>query len=121
MQIIKTQTDKLVVGSNDVSQPEGEKDQTPTGTAILNGPVVIGDGAGHVQNRYQGVLNVSSGSATQLPLDLQPKLNVDLAAAIDGNVRVIGDAKNSKRYVPRWWRRPRCSFRCWRCDFYWCS
>ena len=93
MQIIKTQTDKLVVGSNDVSQPEGEKDQTPTGTAILNGPVVIGDGAGHVQNRYQGVLNVSSGSATQLPLDLQPKLNVDLAAAIDGNVRVIGDAK----------------------------
>jgi len=94
MQIIKTQTDKLVVGSNDVSQPEGEKDQTPTGTAILNGPVVIGDGGrGGPQNRYQGVLNVSSGSATQLPLDQQPKLNVDLAAAIDGNVRVIGDSK----------------------------
>ncbi len=93
MQIIKTQTDKLVVGSNDVSQPEGEKDQTPTGTAILNGPVVIGDGAGHTQNRYQGVLNVSSGSATQLPLDQQPKLDVKLAAKIDGNVVIDGDNK----------------------------
>ena len=95
MQIVKTQTDKLVVGSNDVSQPEGEKDKTPTGTAILNGPVVIGDGAGRTQGDYQGVLNVSSGSATQLPLDQQPKLNVDLAAAIDGNVRIIGDSKTN--------------------------
>ena len=93
MQIIKTQTDKLVVGSNDVSQPEGEPDKTPTGTAILNGPVVVGDGAGRTQGDYQGVLNVSSGSATQQPLDQQPKLNVNLAAAIDGNVRVIGDSK----------------------------
>jgi len=93
MHILKTQSDKLIVGTNDVSQPEGEPDKTPTGTAILNGPVVIGDGAGHVQNRYQGVLNVSSGSATQQPFDQQPKLNVDLAAAIDGNVRVIGDSK----------------------------
>jgi len=89
----RSQHDKIVVGTNDVSQPEGEKDQTPTGTAILNGPVVIGDGAGYVQNQYQGVLNVSSGSATQQPIDRQPKLNVDLAAAIDGNVRVIGDSK----------------------------
>ena len=95
MQIIKTQTDKLVVGSNDVSQPEGEKDKTPTGTAILNGPVVVGDGAGRTQGDYQGVLNVSSGSATQLPLDQQPKLNVNLAAAIDGNVRILGDGKTS--------------------------
>ena len=95
MQIVKTQTDKLVVGSNDVSQPEGEKDKTPTGTAILNGPVVIGDGAGRTQGDYQGVLNVSSGSATQLPLDQQPKLNVNLAAAIDGNVRILGDGKTS--------------------------
>ena len=95
MQIVKTQTDKLVVGSNDVSQPEGEKAQTPTGTAILNGPVVVGDGAGRTQGDYQGVLNVSSGSATQLPLDQQPKLNVNLAAAIDGNVRILGDGKTS--------------------------
>ena len=36
MQIVKTQTDKLVVGANDVSHPEG-KDQSPTGTAVLNG------------------------------------------------------------------------------------
>ena len=94
MQILKTQTDKLIVGTNDVSQPEGEPDKTPTGTAILNGPVVIGDGGrGGPQNRYQGVLNVSSESATQQPFDQQPKLNADLAAAIDGNVRIIGDSK----------------------------
>jgi len=89
----RSQHDKIVVGTNDVSQPEGQPDKSPTGTAILNGPVVIGDGAGRIQGDYQGVLNVSSGSATQQPIDRQPKLNVDLAAAIDGNVRVIGDSK----------------------------
>ena len=94
MQIIKTQTDKLVVGSNDISHPEGEKDKTPTGTAVLNGPVVVGN-VGKNQNDYEGVLNVSSGSATQLPLDKQPKLNVSLAAKIDGNVSVSGDGKTS--------------------------
>ena len=94
MQIIKTQTDKLVVGSNDISHPEGEKDKTPTGTAVLNGPVVVGN-VGKNQNDYEGVLNVSSGSATQLPLDKQPKLNVSLAAKIDGNVSVSGDGKTA--------------------------
>ena len=51
----RSQHDKIVVGTNDVSQPEGQPDKSPTGTAILNGPVVIGDGAGYVQNQYQGV------------------------------------------------------------------
>ena len=94
MHILKTQTDKLVVGSNDISHPEGEKDKTPTGTAVLNGPVVVGN-VGKNQNDYEGVLNVSSGSATQLPLDKQPKLNVSLAAKIDGNVSVSGDGKTA--------------------------
>ena len=66
MQIIKTQTDKLVVGSNDVSHPEG-KDQSPTGTAVLNGPVYVGK-TGASPN-YEAVLNVTSNSAQQLPGD----------------------------------------------------
>ena len=69
----RSQHDKIVVGTNDVSQPEGQPDKSPTGTAILNGPVVIGDGAGRIQGDYQGVLNVSSGSAPQQPIDRQPK------------------------------------------------
>ena len=28
MDIVKTQTDKLIVGTNDVSQPDGEPDKT---------------------------------------------------------------------------------------------
>ena len=52
MQIIKTQTDKLVVGSNDVSHPDG-KDKSPTGTAVLNGPVYVGKtGASQIMKRF---------------------------------------------------------------------
>ena len=34
--IPRQQNDKLVVGTNDVSQPNGESDKSPTGTAVLN-------------------------------------------------------------------------------------
>ena len=71
MQIVKTQTDKLVVGSNDVSHPEG-KDQSPTGTAVLNGPVLIGDVQKNSDDK--GVLSVSSNTAQQLPGDQQPAM-----------------------------------------------
>ena len=92
MQIIKTQTDKLVVGSNDVSHPEG-KDQSPTGTAVLNGPVYVGK-TGASQN-YEAVLNVTSNSAQQLPGDQQPACQADLAIKSDGNVKVKGDGKTA--------------------------
>ena len=83
---------KLVVGK-DISKPDGDSkgDQSPVGTAILNGPVVCGK-VGHTHNDYQGVLSVSSDSVPQNP-SLQPTLDVNLAAAIDGNVRIIGDKK----------------------------
>ena len=90
MQIIKTQTDKLVVGSNDVSHPEG-KDQSPTGTAILNGPVYVGK-TGASPN-YEAVLNVTSNSAQQLPGDQQPACSASLAMKSDGNVVIDGDNK----------------------------
>ena len=76
MQIIKTQTDKLVVGSNDISHPSG-KDISPTGTAVLNGPVYVGNPTPVLG--YQGVLNISSDSAPQLPGDQQPACRAKLS------------------------------------------
>jgi hypothetical protein len=90
MQIVKTQTDKLVVGSNDVSHPEG-KDQSPTGTAVLNGPVYVGK-TGASPN-YEAVFNVTSNSAQQLPGDQQPACSASLAMKSDGNVVIDGDNK----------------------------
>ena len=92
MQIVKTQTDKLVVGSNDVSHPEG-KDQSPTGTAVLNGPVYVGK-TGASPN-YEAVLNVTSNSAQQLPGDQQPACSASLAMKSDGNLTVAGDSKTA--------------------------
>ena len=90
MQIIKTQTDKLVVGSNDVSHPEG-KDQSPTGTAVLNGPVYVGKTV--ASPNYEAVFNVTSNSAQQLPGDQQPACSASLAMKSDGNVVIDGDNK----------------------------
>jgi len=93
MSIILPQSDvnKIVVGI-DVSRPNGEPDKSPTGTSVLNGPVICGD-VKKTQNDYEGVLNVSSDSVVQLINDQQPKLDVKLAAKIDGNVSIDGDNK----------------------------
>jgi len=93
MSIILPQSDvnKIVVGI-DVSRPNGEPDKSPTGTSVLNGPVICGD-VKKTQNDYEGVLNVSSDSVVQLINDQQPKLDVKLAAKIDGNVKIEGDKK----------------------------
>jgi len=93
MSIILPQSDvnKIVVGI-DVSRPNGEPDKSPTGTSVLNGPVICGD-VKKTQNDYEGVLNVSSDSVVQLINDQQPKLDVKLAAKIDGNVKIEGDDK----------------------------
>ena len=92
MQIIKTQTDKLVVGSNDVSYTA--PDTSPTGTAVLNGPVYVGK-TGASPN-YEAVLNITSNSAEQLPGDQQPACSASLAMKSDGNVVITGDSKTSK-------------------------
>ena len=92
MQIVKTQTDKLVVGSNDISHPSG-KDISPTGTAVLNGPVYVGNPTPVLG--YQGVLNISSDSAPQLPGDQQPACRAKLSMYSVGNVRINGDGKTS--------------------------
>ena len=83
---------KLVVGK-DISKPDGDSkgDQSPIGTAILNGPVVCGK-VNKTHNDYVGVLNVSSDSVPQNP-SLQPVLDVPLAIRTKGNVDIRGDSK----------------------------
>ena len=83
---------KLVVGK-DISKPDGDSkgDQSPVGTAILNGPVVCGK-VNKTHNDYVGVLNVSSDSVPQHP-NRQPVLDVKLAGKFDGNVKIEGNDK----------------------------
>ena len=66
MHILKTQTDKLIVGTNDVSYTA--PDTSPTGTAVLNGPVYVGKTA--ASPGYQAVLNVASNSLHRIHLTL---------------------------------------------------
>ena len=91
MNISRLQSDKLIVGTNDVSYVP--PDTSPTGTAVLNGPVYVGK-TGASPN-YEAVLNVTSNSAQQLPGDQQPACQADLAIKADGNVKVQGDGKTA--------------------------
>ena len=56
MNISRLQSDKLIVGTNDVSYIA--PDTAPTGTAVLNGPVLVGQPS--AAPGYEGALNVSS-------------------------------------------------------------
>ena len=89
MHILKTQTDKLIVGTNDVSYTA--PDTSPTGTTVLNGPVYIGKPT--ASPGYEAALNVASNGATQQPFDTQPAYQSDLAIKADGNLTVAGDSK----------------------------
>ena len=89
MNISRQQLDKLVVGTNDVSYVP--PDTSPTGTAVLNGPVYIGDTA--ASPGYEAVLNVASNAAAQSPLDTQPRCNANLAVKVDGDSKFVGDGK----------------------------
>ena len=93
MQISKTTTDKIIVGSNDVSFPDGGPDSAPCGTAVLNGPVYVGKPS--ASPGYEGVLNVSSNSAPQQSLNKQPDCDASLAIKSDGNLTVAGDGKTA--------------------------
>ncbi len=91
MNISRTQTDKLLVGTNDVSYVP--PDTSPTGTAVMNGPVYIGKTS--ASPGYEAFLNVTSNPSSQLPLDTQPKAKADLSIKSDGNVTIEGDGKTS--------------------------
>ena len=89
MNIAKTQTDKIVVGTNDVSYVP--PDISPTGTAVLNGPVYVGKTA--ASPGYQALLNITSNSAQQNPLNIQPTCSASLAMKVDGDSKFVGDGK----------------------------
>ena len=94
MNISKIQTDKLVVGTNDVSY--FPPDISPTGTAVLNGPVYIGEPTmSLLAGGYEAALNVASNGAAQNSLDKQPAYESSLAIQCDGNVNIRGDGKTS--------------------------
>ena len=97
MNISRIQTDKLIVGTNDVSFVP--PDTAPTGTAVLNGPVHIGKPKS--SPNYDGILNVSSNSAPQSALDRQPAAQADLAIKVDGNMTVNGDGKTANALLIR--------------------
>jgi len=89
MQIIKTQTDKLVVGSNDVAYTAPDK--SPTGTAVLNGPVYVGKPS--AAPGYDAVLNVGTQPADQLPGNQQPPMSTPLGIKLDGSMEIVGDGR----------------------------
>ena len=89
MNISRLQSDKLIVGTNDVSY--SAPDISPTGTAVLNGPVYVGKTG--ASPGYEAVLNVTSNSAQQLPGDQQPACSASLSMKSDGCVKIVGDGK----------------------------
>ena len=91
MNVSVLEADKIVVGTNDVSFTA--PDQSPTGTAVLNGPVYVGKTG--ASPGYQAVLNVTSNSAPQDSLDQQPACSASLAMKSDGNLTVAGDGKTA--------------------------
>ena len=91
MNISRLQSDKLIVGTNDVSY--SAPDVSPSGSAILNGPVLIGKPS--AAPGYEAVLNVASNGAPQNSLDTQPAYQSNLAIKADGNLTVAGDGKTA--------------------------
>ena len=91
MNISRSQSDKLIVGTNDVSYDP--PDVSPTGTAVLNGPVYVGKPSAAPE--YEAALNVASDGAPQNSLDTQPTYESSLAIKSDGNVSIAGDAKTT--------------------------
>jgi len=89
MNVSVLEADKIVVGTNDVSFTA--PDQSPTGTAVLNGPVYVGKTG--ASPGYQAVLNVTSNSAPQDSLDQQPACSASLAMKVDGDSKFVGDGK----------------------------
>ena len=91
MNVSVIETDKIIVGTKDVSFPEEGPDKAPTGTAVLNGPVMVGKPTASPD--YEAVLNVASNSAPQDPDDQQAPCEANLAIKVDGNVTIQGDGK----------------------------
>ena len=89
MHIVKTQTDKLIVGTNDTSYTA--PDTSPTGTAVLNGPVYVGQPS--AAPGYDAVLNVGTQPAEQVSINRQPPMSASLGIKLDGSMEIVGDGR----------------------------
>ena len=89
MNISRTQTDKLVVGTNDVSYKA--PDTAPTGTAVLNGPVYVGTPS--ASPGYDAVFNVGTPPPVQDSLNKQPPMSSSLGIKLDGSMEIVGDGR----------------------------
>ena len=89
MHIVKTQTDKLIVGTNDTSYTA--PDTSPTGTAVLNGPVYVGKPS--AAPSYDAVLNVGTQPAEQQSINRQPPMSTPLGIKLDGSMEIVGDGR----------------------------
>ena len=87
----RSQHDKIVVGTNDVSQPEGQPDKSPTGTAVFNGPVYVGKPS--AAPSYDAVLNVGTQPAEQQSINRQPPMSTPLGIKLDGSMEIVGDGR----------------------------
>ena len=91
MNVSKIQTDKLLVGTNDVSYVA--PDISPTGTAVLNGPVYVGFPLS--SPNAPATLNVARLQPQQDSFDQQPVIDPNLAILTDGNVTIKGDDRTA--------------------------
>ena len=89
MNVSRLQSDKLIVGTNDVSYVP--PDTSPTGTAVLNGPVYVGKPSS--SPGYQAVLHVGTQPADQNSLNQQPPLSTPLGIKLDGSMEIVGDGR----------------------------
>ena len=89
MNVSVLESDKIVVGTNDVSFTA--PDQSPTGTAVLNGPVYVGTPS--ASPGYDAVLNVGTPPPAQDSLDQQPPMSSSLGIKLDGSMEIIGDGR----------------------------
>ena len=89
MHIVKTQTDKLIVGTNDTSYTA--PDTSPTGTTVLNGPVYVGTPS--ASPKYDAVFNVGTPPPPQNSLNPQPPLSASLGIKLDGSMEIVGDGR----------------------------
>ena len=89
MNVSVLEADKIVVGTNDVSYTA--PDQSPTGTAVLNGPVYVGTPS--ASPGYDAVFNVGTPPPVQDSLDQQPPMSSSLGIKLDGSMEIVGDGR----------------------------
>ena len=89
MNVSVIETDKIIVGTNDVSFTAPDK--SPTGTAVLNGPVYVGTPS--ASPGYDAVFNVGTPPPAQDSSDQQPPMSSSLGIKLDGSMEIVGDGR----------------------------